>query len=145
MSLTRSIGKNTLGGGKKIQVDMRTYNRSTHDLSYVWRNTQSPGTLVPFICELALPGDVHEIQLSANVLTHPTVGPLFRAQVLNEDRTEWVIMIGDKLASKELFADEEQIKKYIDKKPWELIAALICSITDNAIKSELSNLKNKEK
>ena len=70
---------------------------------------------------------------------------VFRTQVLNEDRTEWVIMIGDKLASKELFADEEQIKRFIDKKPWELIAALICSITDNAIKSELSNLKNKEK
>ena len=70
---------------------------------------------------------------------------VFRAQVLNVDRTEWVIMIGDKLASKELFTDEEKIKRYIDKKPWELIAALICSITDNAIKSELSNLKNKEK
>lgn len=70
---------------------------------------------------------------------------VFRAQVLNEERTEWVIMIGDKLASKEVFADEDQIKRYIDKKPWELIAALICSITDNAIKSELSNLKNKEK
>lgn len=70
---------------------------------------------------------------------------VFRAQVLNEERTEWVIMIGDKLASKELFANEDQIKKYINKKPWELIAALICSITDNAIKSELSNLKNKEK
>ena len=25
---------------------------------------------------------------------------VFRAQVLNEDRTEWVIMIGDKLARK---------------------------------------------
>lgn len=70
---------------------------------------------------------------------------IFRAQVLNEDRTEWVIMIGDKLASKELFADEEQIKRYINKKPWELIAALICSIIENTIKYELSNLKNKEK
>lgn len=85
MSLTRSIGKNTLGGGKKMQVDMRTYNRSTHDLSYVWRNTQSPGTLVPFMCELALPGDVHEIQLNANVLTHPTVGPLFGSFKLQLD------------------------------------------------------------
>jgi len=56
-----------------------------------------------------------------------------------------VIMIGDKLASKELFASEEEVKKYINKKPWELIAALICSIAENAIKSELSNLKNKEK
>ena len=70
---------------------------------------------------------------------------IFRAQVLNEERTEWVIMIGDKLASKELFENEEKAKKYINKKPWELIAALICSITENTIKSELSNLKNKEK
>lgn len=70
---------------------------------------------------------------------------IFRAQVLNEERTEWVIMIGDKLASKELFADEEQIKRYIEKKPWELIAALVCSITDNAINTILSNNKNKKK
>ena len=66
---------------------------------------------------------------------------VFRAQVLNEDRTEWVIMIGDKLASKELFASEEQAIKYVNKKPWELIAALICSITENSIKTELANLK----
>ena len=93
MSLTRSIGKNTLGGGKRMQVDMKTYNRSTHDLSYVWRNTQSPGTLVPFICELALPGDVHEIQLSANVLTHPTVGPLFGSFKLQLDIFECPIRL----------------------------------------------------
>lgn len=93
MSLTRSIGKNTLGGGKRMQVDMRTYNRSTHDLSYVWRNTQSPGTLVPFICEVALPGDVHEIQLSANVLTHPTVGPLFGSFKLQLDVFECPIRL----------------------------------------------------
>lgn len=93
MSLTRSIGKNTLGGGKKMQVDMKTYNRSTHDLSYIWRNTQSPGTLVPFICELALPGDVHEIQLSANVLTHPTVGPLFGSFKLQLDVFECPIRL----------------------------------------------------
>lgn len=93
MSLTRSIGKNTLGGGKKMQVDMRTYNRSTHDLSYVWRNTQSVGTLVPFMSELALPGDVHEIQLSANVLTHPTVGPLFGSFKLQLDVFECPIRL----------------------------------------------------
>lgn len=93
MSLTRSIGKNTLGGGKKMQIDMKTYNRSTHDLSFIWRNTQSPGTLVPFICELALPGDIHELQLSANVLTHPTVGPLFGSFKLQLDVFECPIRL----------------------------------------------------
>lgn len=64
---------------------------------------------------------------------------IFRIQTLNEEQTEFIIMIGDKLASKELFESIECATKYIDKKPWELIAALICSITDNAIKS--SNIK----
>ena len=36
---------------------------------------------------------------------------IFRAQVLNEDRTEWVIMIGDKLASKELLQKMYQKKQ----------------------------------
>ena len=52
MTIVKSIGKNTLGGGKKMNVELRTYNRSTHDVSYVWRNTQAPGTLVPFMCEV---------------------------------------------------------------------------------------------
>ena len=49
MAITKSIGKNTLGGGKKMNVNMRSYNRSTHDLSYAWRSTMNVGTLVPFM------------------------------------------------------------------------------------------------
>lgn len=70
---------------------------------------------------------------------------IFRIQTLNEEQTEFVIMIGDKLASKELFKNKTHAAKYINEKPWELIAALICSVVENAIKIELSNLKNKEK
>lgn len=75
--LQKAIGKNTLGGGKKMQVNLKTYNRSTHDLSYAWRNTQAVGTLVPFMCEVGLPGDTFDIDLRSQILTHPTVGPLF--------------------------------------------------------------------
>lgn len=85
MAITKSIGKNTLGGGKKMNVQLHTYSRSTHDLSSVWRNTQSPGTLVPFMVEVALPGDTWEIGLDANVMTHPTVGPLFGSFKLQLD------------------------------------------------------------
>lgn len=77
MGITKSIGKNTLGGGKKMNVSMHNYNRSTHDLSYTWRNTQAVGTLVPFMAELALPGDTFDIDLRVHTLTHPTIGPLF--------------------------------------------------------------------
>lgn len=77
MAVKADIGKNTLGGGKKMEVYMHEYNRSTHDLSYTWRNTQAPGTLVPFMCEVALPGDTWYINLRTQMLTHPTIGPLF--------------------------------------------------------------------
>lgn len=56
---------------------LKTYSRSTHDLSFAWRNTQTVGTLVPFMCEIGLPADTWDIELNSNVLTHPTVGPLF--------------------------------------------------------------------
>ena len=46
MSIQKNIGKNTIGDNKKMEVDLKTYNRSTHNLSTIIRNTQSVGTLV---------------------------------------------------------------------------------------------------
>ena len=72
-----SIGKNTLGGGKKMMTRLNNYNRSTHDLSTVIRTTMAPGTLVPTLKLLMLPGDTFPIETRCHTLTHPTVGPLF--------------------------------------------------------------------
>lgn len=72
-----SIGKNTLGGGKKMMTRLNNYNRSTHDLSFVCRTTMAPGVLVPTMKELVLPGDTYRIQTRCHTLTHPTIGPLF--------------------------------------------------------------------
>lgn len=72
-----NIGKNTLGGGKKMQVGLREYSRSSHDLSYIWRSTMGIGMLVPFMKTLALPGDTFEIDTRRQTLTKPTNGPLF--------------------------------------------------------------------
>ena len=85
MSLTKSIGKNTLGGGKKMNVDLRTYNRSTHDLSYIWRSSMAAGTLVPFCKILMTPGDTMEIDLTHQIMTHPTIGPLFGSYKVQAD------------------------------------------------------------
>jgi hypothetical protein len=73
----KTIGKNTLGDNNKMKVAMRDYERSTHNLSYIWRNTQAPGTLVPCMKILATPGATYKIKASNHILTHPTVGPLF--------------------------------------------------------------------
>ena len=71
------FGNNRLGSGGKMQVELHAYERSTHNLSYKWRNTQAPGTIVPFLLEVGLPGDTWEIDLEADIMTHPTLGPLF--------------------------------------------------------------------
>lgn len=80
-----TIGKNTIGDNNKMKTNLRNYKRSTHDMSYIWRNTQAPGTLVPFMSEVTLKGDTHDIKLEASVLTHPTVGPLFGSFKLQMD------------------------------------------------------------
>lgn len=72
-----SIGKNTLGGGKKMMTRLNNYNRSTHDLSFICRTSMAPGVLVPTLKTLVLPGDTFPIQTRCHTLTHPTVGPLF--------------------------------------------------------------------
>lgn len=77
MSIQKNIGKNTIGDNNKMTVSLHEYNMSTHDLSTIVRNTQSPGTLVPNLCLVGQKGDTFDIDVDANVLTHPTTGPLF--------------------------------------------------------------------
>lgn len=85
MSITKSIGKNTLGSGDSMKVDLKTYNRSTHNLSYAWRSSMGVGTLVPCMKIVGLPGDTFDINIDTKVLTHPTVGPLFGSYKLQID------------------------------------------------------------
>ncbi len=77
MAIQKNIGKNTIGDNNKMSVSLHDYNMSTHDLSTIVRNTQSPGTLVPILCLVAQKGDTFDIDIDSNVLTHPTTGPLF--------------------------------------------------------------------
>lgn len=72
-----NIGKNTLGDNDKMSVSLKEYGRSTHNLSSAWRSPMGVGTLVPFMKLLGLPGDTFEIDLDTQIMTHPTIGPLF--------------------------------------------------------------------
>lgn len=72
-----TLGGDRLGSGNKQEISTRNYNRSTHDLSWVFRSTTACGTLVPFMNELALPGDNFKIDLETLVKTNPTIAPLF--------------------------------------------------------------------
>lgn len=80
-----TIGGERLGSGNKMKAHLRNYERSTFDLSYTWRSTMACGTLVPFMTEVGLPGDTFDINLNCDVLTHPTIGPLFGSYKIQID------------------------------------------------------------
>ncbi len=73
----QKLGGDRLGSGSNMKVEMRNYERSTHDLGFVWKSTMGVGTLVPFMSEVMLPGDSFEINLKNHMMTIPTNGPLF--------------------------------------------------------------------
>ena len=85
MSRTVTVGGNRLGSGKKLKLELKGYERSTHDIGYVWRSSLAPGTLVPFMSVLGLPGDTFDINLNADVKTLPTLGALFGSYKLQLD------------------------------------------------------------
>lgn len=77
MSVTRTLGKNTLGDNNKMKVAMRDYDMSTHDISTVFRSSMGVGMLVPFCKILCQKGDIIDINLINKTLSQPTLGPLF--------------------------------------------------------------------
>lgn len=78
MSEKITLGGERLGSGKKQKVDLRAFSRSTFDQSYVWKSDMACGTLVPFMSDIVmLPGDTAEIDLYNEILTPPSLGPLF--------------------------------------------------------------------
>jgi len=77
MSITRTLGKNTLGDNNKMKVAMRDYDMSTHDISTVFRSSIGVGMLVPFCKILCQKGDIIDLELINKTLSQPTLGPLF--------------------------------------------------------------------
>ena len=77
MTITRTLGKNTLGDNNKMKVAMRDYDMSTHDISTVFRSSIGVGMLVPFCKILCQKGDIIDLDLINKTLSQPTLGPLF--------------------------------------------------------------------
>lgn len=80
-----TLGGERLGSGKKQKIKLKGYERSNHNLSRNWKSTMAAGTLIPFMKILALNGDQFKIKLNSDVLTHPTIGPLFGSYKLQLD------------------------------------------------------------
>jgi hypothetical protein len=87
------LGGDRLGSGNKQEISLRNYERSSHDLGYIWRSSMASGTLVPFMSEVGLPGDSFDIDLDCDVKTLPTVGPLFGSYKVQLDVFECPIRL----------------------------------------------------
>lgn len=100
-----NLGGDRLGSGSKNNVEMRNYDRSTHNLRTYWRSTMSAGTLVPFMSHIGLPGTSFDIDLDVDVRTHPTIGPLFGSFKVQLD----VFQIPIRLYHKDLYQNSLNI------------------------------------
>lgn len=106
-----TLGGDRLGAGNKMKVGMHGYNRSTHNISSIWRSTMAPGTLVPFLVEPMLPGDTLDIDLSTMVRTLPTNGPVFGSFKMQMD----VFFCPIRLYSRQMHNNKLGIGLHMDK------------------------------
>lgn len=77
MGITKTLGGDRVGTGKKMTVELENFGRSTHDQGKVIRTDQAFGTLVPYYCNIGLNGDTFYMSAASIVRTLPTVGPIF--------------------------------------------------------------------
>lgn len=71
------FGGERLGSGDKLSFDLKTFNRSTHNLSSISRLDQAVGTLVPYKVIFGKKGDKFVIPIRTQMRTLPTNGPIF--------------------------------------------------------------------
>lgn len=108
-----TLGGDRLGSGNKNKVSLHGYERSTHNLDRLFKSTMAAGTLVPCMLDVALPGDTWDIDLDIDIMTPPTVGPLFGSFKVQVDLfyTPMELYIGELLYNKtEVGMNPENIK-----------------------------------
>ena len=80
-----TLGGDRLGSGNKNDLALHNYYRSTHNLSQGFTSPMTVGALYPFLVIPAMKDDKFEINLNADCITIPTVGPLFGSFKLQTD------------------------------------------------------------
>ena len=61
----------------------------------------------------------------------------FIVRATNEENNDFIITLGDGIATPRHFSSQEEAEQAIMKKDWNLIASLAISITENTIKKYL--------
>lgn len=66
----------------------------------------------------------------------------FIVRATNEENNDFIITLGDKIATPYHFPSRKEAEKAVMKKDWNLIATLAISIAENTIKNHIN--ENKE-
>lgn len=55
---------------------------------------------------------------------------IFRVRTLNEEQSEFIVTVGNHLATEKHFSNEEDAEKYISEKNWDMIVALVAEMIE---------------
>lgn len=69
----------------------------------------------------------------------------FIVRATNEENNDFIITLGDKIATPYHFPSRKEAEKAIMKKDWNLIATLAISIAENTIKNHINENKEAKK
>ena len=61
----------------------------------------------------------------------------FIVRAMNEENNDYIITLGDKIATPYHFSNQKEAERAIMKKDWNLIASLTISIAENAVEKQL--------
>lgn len=63
---------------------------------------------------------------------------LFKVRPTNEEQNDFIVTVGNHLATEKHFTSEKEAEDYIEEKPWDMIVALVAEmIIINEKKDEL--------
>ena len=63
---------------------------------------------------------------------------IFAVRPLNEEKTEFVIVVGNHLASKQRFASEKEAWDYVKRPKWDTVFALNAEMIEIALERKLN-------
>lgn len=77
--IKKTLGGERLGGENKMEVELHGFNRSSHDISMLFKTDQAAGPIVPCFVDIATDGTDYYFDLASKIRTLPTNGPVFGA------------------------------------------------------------------
>jgi hypothetical protein len=75
--IKKNFGGDRLGSGKKMEVALHNFERSSHNMGRMWKSTMAPAVLTPCLVEVALNGDTWEMDFAAAIKTQPAILPMY--------------------------------------------------------------------